>query len=43
MEHGMSKDRAWFHNLYKYMISVLDKCKEIGYNAYEEVKVMEVR
>jgi len=39
MNHSYSKDNAWFHGLYEYMLGVLDKCKAQGYNAFDEASV----
>lgn len=43
LTHSYSTDRDWFHGLYQYMLSVIDKCKEIGYDAYKEVNVRHER
>lgn len=37
--HDFETDRKWFHNLFLYMLSVSDKCEEIGYNAYRESEI----
>ena len=39
MEHGYSNDKKLFHGLYQYMLSVIDKCKEKGYNAFDEANI----
>lgn len=36
MSHSYSNDRKWFSELYQYMMSVIDKCHEIGYDACKE-------
>lgn len=43
MAHSFSNDRKWFSGLYQYMISVIDKCHEIGYNAYKEADISSVK
>ena len=43
MAHSYSTDKKWFHDLYQYMLSVIDKCKEQGYNAFDEANISNER
>lgn len=43
ISHSYNTDKKWFNDLYQYMLSVIDKCKAQGYNAYDEANIASER